>query len=169
MTDDKVYSPVVVESNPFPGQDIAEDFNPETSSTKSTQSPETTKDRPIPRRIVAQETIGSALNTKARKIMAEFSFTEMGAIKIGKYVNGVSGEMNLTPAGMTAINISGNTTFAIEVETGNAVFAGELRSGTLVTGDIIVGNNTWIISGDPDFPRIVLYNNGVPEIVIGEV
>lgn len=169
MTDDKVYTPNVVEASPFPNQEMASDFNESSDSTKDVKNPQTTEDRPIPRRIVAQETIGSALNTKSRKIMAEFSFTEMGAIKIGKYVNGVSGEVNIAPAGIVALNTSGDTTFALDGETGNAVFAGELRSGTLVTGDIVVGNNTWIISGDPDFPRIVLYNSGVPEIVIGEV
>lgn len=168
MTDDKVYSPEVIEDNPLPNQEVESDTGSSSSGSKDTYAPKDTKDRPIPRRIVAQETIGSALNTKARKIMATFTFTEMGAVKIGKYVNGVSGELSLTPAGMTALNTSGDTTFAIDGETGNAVFAGELRSGTLVTGEIVVGNNTWIISGDPDRPSIKLFNSGICEIVIGE-
>ena len=169
MNDEKIYSPIVIDEVPFPTQtEIAEDTFGQTGSKDEFSQKEMQPAR-IPRKIVSQETIGSALNTKSRKILAEFTFTELGAIAIGRYENGVSGDIRITPAGFVARNTSGDITVSVDGETGNAVFAGELRSGTLITGDIVVGNNTWVISGDPDFPRIVLYNNEIPEIVIGEV
>lgn len=81
----------------------------------------------------------------------------------------MSGDIKISPSGIVARNTSGLTTFAIDGETGNATFAGELQSGSLITGQITVGNNTWIIDGDPDNPQIVLYNDGIPEIVLGVV
>ena len=169
MNDEKTYSPIVVDEVPFPTHtEVAQDTTGQSGSENNFSQKEMQPAR-IPRKIVAQETIGSALNTKSRKILAEFTFTELGAIAIGRYQNGISGDIRITPAGFVARNTSGDITVSVDGETGNAVFAGELRSGTLITGDIVVGNNTWVISGDPDYPRIVLYNNEIPEIVIGEV
>lgn len=168
MADEKVYTPEVVAALPFPDEASPVGESTGIGGSNETYQQPTTQSNPIPRRLVAIEVIGSALNTKAGKILKEFQFTEMGALQIGKYQNGISGDLRFTPAGFVGRNTSGDTTIAFDVETGSAIFAGELRSGTLITGDIIVGNNTWIISGDPDRPSIKLFNNGVCEILIGE-
>ncbi len=166
---EKIYSPEVIDDTLFPQQQITVDAEGSSGSTKDVSKPQAIKDDNFPSKVVAREVMGVALNTKARKILQEFQFTEMGALQIGKYENGISGDLRFTPAGFVGRSTTGDTTIAFDVETGSAIFAGELRAGTVVAGDVIVGNNTWIISGDPDFPRIVLYNNGIPEIVIGEV
>ena len=171
MIEEKVLTPTVIEDVPFLSEGTTEtvptgepSVNNATTSTQTTQKP-----APFPRKLVAHETISQSLDTKSKKILQEFEFTQSGAIQVGKYENGVSGDIKISPSGIVARNTSGLTTFAIDGETGNATFAGELQSGSLITGQITVGNNTWIIDGDPDNPQIVLYNDGIPEIVLGVV
>jgi len=166
MTEEKIYYPQTISDNPFP-----QEAEVSTSISQTTSgdiiSPQTTKSRDFPRKVIATETIGAALNTKSRKILAEFEFTQMGAIQIGTYVNGVSGDMRLTPAGLVGRNTSGITTLGFDTETGSATFAGTIQAGAVIAGIISVGNDTWIIDGDPDAPRIILYNGDLPQIVIG--
>lgn len=166
MTDEKVYTPEVVEENPFPGGVEPFTFNPATPA--GTYAPTTEKQKSFPVKRSAVELLSTALNTRSRKVLGSFELEQSGGFQVGKFQEGVTGEMVITPNGLAARNSSGLYTIVVDSETGNAIFAGELRSGTLITGDIIVGNNTWIISGDPDHPSIKLYNNGIPEIVIGE-
>jgi hypothetical protein len=165
----KVYTPEVIEDTPFPG--VVETVVDEqgTSAVNQTYKPAETTERPFVRKQPATELISSALNTQNRRILAEWQFAQSGALKIGTYQAGVSGELSLTPSGITAINTSGNTTFAIDGENGNATFAGTIQAGAVVSGQVIVGNGTWVIDGDADNPMIILYNSGVPEIVLGDV
>ena len=79
----------------------------------------------------------------------------------------MSGEVLITGGGLVARNSLGNETIAIDGESGDAVFAGTIQTGAIIAGRVIVGNNTWVIDGDADAPRILLYNNGIPEILIG--
>jgi hypothetical protein len=162
----KVYTPTVIEDTPFP-QEGGQDLGATQGGKDEIYTPQTTKDTPFPTYNIAVEVLGTALNTKSKKILQEFQFTPSGAIQIGKYEAGVSGDLRLSPAGITARDSAGNTTFAIDSETGSAVFAGTIQAGTFIAGLVVVGNNTWIIDGNPSTPRILLYNNGVPEILIG--
>ena len=164
MPDEKVYTPTVLEDTPFPQE---EDANITVSQSKAggTYSPQTTKDQQFPTKRIAVELIGSALNTKSRKIMGEFEFTEQGAIKVGKYVNGVSGEVNLSPNGITAKDSAGITTFAIDGTTGNAVFKGTIQADTLIGGAVAVGDGDILIDGETK--RMIFYENDIPVIVIG--
>lgn len=171
MADDtlKVYTPTVIEDVPFPqegGQDLA--VSQAQGGREETYTPAVVKDSPFPTYNIAVDVISSALNTKSKKILQEFQFTLSGAIQIGKYEPGVSGDLRLSPSGITARDSAGNTTFALDGETGSAVFAGTIQAGTFIAGLVVVGNNTWIIDGSPTTPRILLYNNGVPEILIGK-
>lgn len=168
MTEEKVYKPEVIEENPFPHSEVG-DFHTSQSTTNETYSPQKIKQQPLPSKKIAHETIGSALNTKAKKILGAFEFIQQGAIQIGKYLQGISGDIRLTPNGITARNKSGNTTFNLDGETGDATFAGTIQTGAVIAGKVVVGNNTWVIDGDPDNPQIILYNDGIPEIVIGSV
>lgn len=167
MADEKVYTPEEITDNPFPAN---EGILLATSSNSGVVSkPTKIKDTPFPTKRVAVELLSTALNTKSKKILQEFQFASSGAIRVGEYVSGVSGEINITPAGITATDTSGNTTFALDGDTGSATFAGTVQAGAIIAGDVIVGNNTWVISGDADNPRIILYNSDIPEIVIGEI
>ena len=133
MAEEKVFTPQVIEDQPLPGQEVV--LTDPKGSTGEIVTPKTIKDQSLPHKVIAHETIGSALNTKSRKILGAFEFTETGSLQVGKYENGVSGDLRLTPAGITARNISGNTTFNIDGDNGDAVFAGTLQAGTLIGGD----------------------------------
>jgi len=65
-----------------------------------------------------------AINTAAGTILGEFAFSGSGAIQIGEYVNGVTGDLKLSPSGILARNSAGDTTFSINGNTGVAVLNG---------------------------------------------
>ena len=166
MAEDQVFHAEIIEENPFPTEGGVVAFDTSQQRSDGEYSAETIKPQPLPTRKVAYEVIGSALNTKSRKILAEFEFTQSGAIQIGKYENGVSGDLRLTPAGITARNSSGTTTLAVDVDTGSAVFMGEIQAGAIITGLVSVGDNNIVIDGDNR--RMVFYDeNDIPVILIG--
>jgi len=169
MANEKIFTQEEIENIPLPNQIEEADFHTSQSESGGISGAEKIKTQKFPIKRVAVELIGSALNTKSRKILAEFEFTEHGAMQIGKYVNGVSGDIRISPNGIVGRNISGITTFSIDADTGDAVFKGTMQAGSVMTGEIIVGNNTIIIDGDSEKPRIVFYNDNIPEIVLGEV
>lgn len=149
MDDEKIYRPATIEEQPFPGLLEAGFLNDtQGTTTKAVTTPKTIQDRPIPQKIVSHETIGQSLNTKARKILQEYQFTESGALAIGKFLEAVSGDIRISPDGLVARDSSGNITVAIDGQTGNAVFSGELRSGSLITGRIEMGPDGLIAIGD---------------------
>lgn len=161
--DDKVYKPTEIADQPLP-QETNAPFG-ESSGTKDIVTPNETQDQPLPRKVIAQETISSRLNTLSGKILGAFEFVQHGAIQIGKFVTGVSGDIRITPNGITARDLSGNTTFALNGEDGSAVFSGEIRSGSLVSGQVAVGNNRIIIDGDN---QTIIINDGTNDrILIG--
>ena len=166
MPEEKILNQQTIDDIPFPDQE-QESFSTSQSSSGGVIGMEKIKNQNLPHKRIAVELLSSALNTKSRKILAEFEFTEHGSIQIGKYANGVSGDLRITPNGITARNISGLTTFNLDAETGDAVFKGTIQTGAVIAGEIVVGNNTWVIDGDSDHPMIILYNDGTPEIVIG--
>lgn len=144
--DDKIYYPETIDDNPLPSQITGVSFSDSPGKGEVT-GPNKIKDQGVPYKRVAVELIGSALNTKSRKILAEFEFTESGALQIGKYTNGVSGDLRITPNGITARDKSGLTTFAIDGSTGNAVFKGTIQANSLISGLVVVGDNRVVIDG----------------------
>lgn len=166
MVEEKVYTPIIIEDNPLPNTEGEVTFADTQSTANDTYTPKTTKEQPFPTRKVAYEVLGQALNTRSKKILAEFEFTQQGAIQIGKYENGVSGDLRISPNGIVARDEAGNTTFALDGTTGNAVFKGEIQSGALITGLVSVGNNRVVIDGESG--RIVIYDDtDIPRILIG--
>ena len=163
MTDEKVYTPEVIEEQPFPNQEEEVVLESGNQEGQVAFSPTTTKSRPLPQKRVAVELIGKKLNTKSQKILAEFQFTEHGAIQVGKYTNGVSGDIRLSPNGITARNKSGLTTFALDGDTGDAVFAGTIQAGSIIVAETIVTEKATNGNG-----RTVYYVDGIPAIVIGD-
>jgi len=147
---EKIYYPQTIDNQPLPNQVEEASFATSQTTGGQTFSTQKIKDQSLPAKRIAVELLSSALNTKTRKILAEFEFTEHGAIRIGKYVNGVSGDLRFTPNGLVARNKSGITTFAIDGDTGNAVFKGSIQSGSLITGQVVVGNGRVVIDGEDE-------------------
>jgi len=154
--DDKIYTPEVVEDTPFPNTE-ADAVMADNKGSGDVYAPQAITGKVFPRRVLATETISSALNTKSRKIIAEFTFIEMGAIQVGKYENGVSGDMRLSPNGIVGRNKDGDTTFGLDATTGDATFKGEIKSGSLVTGLVVVGDNALVLDGAS---RTIIVNDG---------
>jgi len=145
----KVFKPETIEDNPLPEQQATgETFESSSdgSATKEVHKPKSIREQFIDKKI-AFEVLSSALNTKARKILGKFTFTKSGSLQIGEYTNGVSGDLKLTPNGLTARDSAGATTFSIDGSTGNAAFKGSLQSGSVITGDVVVGDNSIVLDG----------------------
>ena len=66
----------------------------------------------------------NAIDTANGDILGEFTFGVSGALQIGTYSNGVSGDLKLSPNGILARDSSGATTFSINGTTGVAVLNG---------------------------------------------
>lgn len=163
--DDKLYTPEIIQENPFPteGELVS---NLAGSNPAGTYSPTVSKEGRLPTRKIAVDLIGTALNTKSKKILQEFEFTPSGAIKVGEYEKGVSGDIRISPNGLVARNQSGLETIAIDGDTGDAVFKGTIQTGALISGLVDVGNNSIVIDGESR--RMVFYDeNGIPVILIG--
>ena len=164
---DKVYTNEVVPENPYPGEVV--------ESTVVTSSQEgkgdiytssTTKEKTYPTRKIATELIGSALNTRSKKVLQEFELVQSGGFKVGNYQAGVSGEVSYTPVGIVAKNKSGILTVVIDGEAGDAIFRGTLQTGAIISGIVSVGDDSIVIDGETK--RQVWYDDdGIPVIVIG--
>lgn len=128
-------------------------------------SPNVSVDQRFPPARVAQETIAQSLNTETKRILADYSFESLGAISIGEFIQGVSGDIKLSPDGIVAENVNGETTFALDGATGDATFKGEVKAGSVVTGAIVVGDNRIILDGEN---INIIFNDGTNDrAVIG--
>lgn len=136
MTEIKIYTPETIEDNPLPQEGEASLATTD-SSSGDIHSPTEIKDQPLPVKRMSHELIGSVLNTQSRKILAEFEFTEMGAIQIGKYTTGISGDIKISPSGIVGRNLSGITTFSIDGDTGNATFLGTIQAGSVIADSVL--------------------------------
>jgi len=163
MADEKVYTQPTIDDSPFPNQTGEEITGESSSSSKDTYSSDVMADKAPPKKRIAVEVIGTALNTQARKIIDVFEFIKQGAIQIGEYVSGISGDIRISPSGIVARNSAGNITFTLDGELGSAVFSGEIRSGTIVTGSVVVGNNSLILDG---VERQIIVNDGTNDIIL---
>jgi hypothetical protein len=164
---DKVYEPAVIQETPLPNEmsTTQTTANSSDSSSGDVSQPTTITDIAIPRKQVAQETIGETINTKSKKILAAYSFTEQGSIQIGQFVPGVSGDVRVTPNGITARDSAGNTTINMDGDTGDSEFAGKIRGGAFIggnAGSIVIEENN---AGNG---RIVLFRGGLASILIGD-
>jgi hypothetical protein len=76
----------------------------------------------------------SAINTATNTIIGSFTFTPAtGALQIGTYVNGVSGDIRISQNGILGRDMTGATTFSVDGTTGVAVLNG-----------LVVGTNVGI-------------------------
>jgi hypothetical protein len=139
--DDKIYYPEVIQNTSSWEGDIETSNTPTmksyTGQTRPTP-PETVGKANFPISKFSSDVMSRTLNTKTKKILGEYTFGIMGAISIGVYENGVSGDVRITPDGITARNINGTTTFSIDGATGDAVFLGTIVAGAVVSGQVTV-------------------------------
>ena len=157
----RIFTPEIVPENPFPGG--VEPLVSQGQLPAGTFAPTTIPAKTFPVKRTAVELLSTALNTRSRKILEEFELQQSGGFQVGDFKTGISGDLRLTPNGLTARDKAGLTTFAIDGTTGDAVFKGTLQAGTLIGGD---GNV--VIDSDGEGGRIILYNGGIPKILLGD-
>lgn len=158
----KVYTPEVIAETPFP--QTQEEAQASSQSTGGgVYTPETIKDNPVPVKRTAVELLSTALNTVSKKILQTFELVQSGGLQIGKFVAGVSGDVRITPNGITARDSAGNTTFNLDGTNGDAQFAGTLRAGATIVSNSIITQQSANGNG-----RTVYINGGMPSIVIGD-
>ena len=165
----KVYRPETIEISAFPMQ--SSDVIPSQSSTVGSQGQtlepaRTPTPQRFPEKLIATEVMSTAFNTQSRQILGVFEFAELGAIKIGKYENGVSGEVSITPNGIQAKNVNNELTFTLDGATGNATFKGTLQAGTVVAGAVNVGDPNVVLDGTNG--RILIYDGVNYRVLIGK-
>ena len=164
---EEVYTNEVIVDNPFPGEPEPA-ILPGQPNPAGTFTATTTKEKTFPKKRTAVELLSTALNTRSKKILQEFELAQSGGLKIGDFKEGISGDLRLTPNGLTARDIAGLTTFAIDGSDGSAVFKGSIQSGSLITGQVVVGNNRVIIDVDDSGEPTILVNDGTNDrILIG--
>lgn len=159
-----VYEPEIVPANPFPNE-LVSPITRSSQGTGDTVTPTVAKDNKFPVKRTAVELLSTALNTRSRKILEEFELVQSGGIQIGKFLEGLSGDVRITPNGLTGRNIAGLVTFALDTD-GNLTLVGELRSGSTITGQVIVGNNGVIIDVDENGNPSIIVNDGTHDRVI---
>lgn len=157
-----VYEPEVEQETPFPGEEATYSSVSQDSSGGN-YSQATSEENPIPTKRIAVELLSQALNTRSKKILQEFELQQSGGFQIGNYKEGENGDIRITPNGITARDVAGVTTFAIDGTTGNAVFKGTVQAGTTIVAGTIVTEESSNGNG-----RTVYYNDGVAAIVIGD-
>ncbi len=133
----EILKPEEIQDTPLPNQETTPPVN--NSAPSGIQEPTKIKDVNIQTPVIANETISPSLDTLSKRILATFNFAKSGALQIGEYINGVSGDIKISPLGFLARNRRGETTVGIDGETGNAVFKGTVKAGSLISGSLILG------------------------------
>lgn len=159
-----IYQPQTIPDQPFP-VDNSSTVNPSTTTGQSTTqlSPQTVPERTFPQQVIAVQTIGDSIDTQSKRIKGSYQFDKMGAIQIGEYENGVSGQILISPSGIVATNKNNQNTFTLDGSTGNATFLGTVQAGSVIAGAVNVGSPSVIIDGAND--RIIV-NDGTNDIIL---
>lgn len=134
----KLFKPKEIKDQPIPQVSDGGPI-PKSTTHKSVYIPKHIPVQPVPTSIPVRHIVGPNLDTLNRNILAQFTFGRSGAIQIGNYKSGVTGDLRLSPNGITARDSSGSTTFSIDATTGDAYFKGTVAAGSIVTGYIQVG------------------------------
>lgn len=142
----KTYEPEIIQDAPFPGGIVTGLPSSQSSNGSNGEfSPATTKEASFPQRRISTEVMSASLNTAALKILQNFTLQQSGGLQIGNFQEGISGDIRITPNGITARDIAGINSFALDAITGDAVFRGQIASGALVTGEILLGDGSVVI------------------------
>lgn len=160
---DKDYEPEVIEETPFPQRTPQVVDTVSEGGKNNDYQPGTTKEKTFPIKRFAVELLSTALNTRSRKILEQFELQQSGGFQIGNFQEGVSGDTRITPNGIVMRNKAGLTTLAQDGDTGDAIFAGQVRAGSTIVSDTIVTEKASSGNG-----RTVYYKKELPVIVIGD-
>lgn len=137
MSDTYLRSPIIKDLV-FPGLEDSSSQSNNTSSSSSDaeySSPQIS-DVIFPTLQIARETISTTLDTRSKQILGSYTFGEMGAIQIGKYELGVSGDIRIVPDGFVARNTAGENTVFIDGQTGDIAIKGTLLAGSVIAAEI---------------------------------
>jgi hypothetical protein len=168
----KIYKPETEKELPLPVENQTTVSSSGGKSSTEVLKPQEESES-LPSQKIAYAVISESIDTQKRRILGQFEFGEMGAIRIGKYKQGESGEILITPNGITAINQTGDTTLTIDGTTGNATFRGTIQANSVVGGSVRVGTgsgsagvfidggNKRIIVNDGTYDRVLIgYQSG---------
>lgn len=160
-----VYYPHEIEDKQL-GDTYEDSGDDNLGKTYSTEiyKPLTDLDRKFPSRVVAQETLSQSLDTRAKRIRGEYQFSKEGAIIVGGYEAGTSGEVAISPDGITAKNVNNETTFSIDGTTGDAVLKGQVKAGSFVSdGDVTIqGTGAFVVNdGTYNVLRLGYFSGGL--------
>ena len=162
MAEEKTLKPKVIEEIAFPG--LAQTSTSTGSNdTKETLSPSETPSLGLPTLNIATGLKSTSFDTETRMILGSFNFAQYGAIQIGRYVSGVSGDIKISPNGIIGRNSAGATTFSLNGLTGVLAISGYIQVGgagadvnagstTIAPGKILISGSTtlanWASGGD---------------------
>lgn len=91
------------------------------------------------------DVINTKIDTSAKNILGAFTFGASGALQIGTYVNGVTGDIRISPAGIIARNTAGVNTITIDGTTGALTLVGTITASAGSIGGWTI--NTTSLSG----------------------
>jgi len=157
MAEIKEYLPTVIDNVDFPGvEQSSADAAGSAVTGKGNTSPGEIPERSYPSQMIANTVISDSFNTQSRRILDTYEFAKQGALQIGEYEDGVSGDIRISPNGILARNIDGDTTVSIDGSTGDITIKGTIAAGSLIAGRTDIGSTggNVYISGDP--PRIMV-------------
>lgn len=103
--------------------------------TSGAEIPDKAPNPPIPQTVIATDTVATSINTETKKILGEYEFEQLGAIQIGEFKQAVSGDIKISPDGITATNKEGEKSFHLDGETGDATFKGTVQAKDFVIAD----------------------------------
>jgi hypothetical protein len=143
---------------------IATGSSSDTTSSSDVETPSTVKDQVIAPPLVAVETISQSLDTKTRAIKGVYTFEQLGAIIVGLLGSG-TGQITISPDGIIAQDVSGNTTFALSGVDGSAVFKGTIQASSFIAGAVELGSANVILDGAN--ARIIINDGTNDRIILG--
>lgn len=160
-----VYTPETITDNQYSSEGIAPTSVSSSNTPVSTTTPETQTNpytvKPNTEKIVAFDVIGLSIDTHKQVILGNYSFGQVGALAIGEYVPGESGDIRISPNGIIARNVNGDITILIDGTTGDVTVKGTITAGSLVTGNVVVQGAGAFIVNDGSYDVILLgYQSG---------
>lgn len=163
-----VQYPETIEYIPFPVYTEQVVYPQTSTSVKDVQEPaKVNTPNTFPITPLSYDVLSKTIDTKRGKILGNYTFTENGAIKVGKYESGVSGEVAITPNGITAKNVNNETTISIDGSTGDVAVKGTLQAGSVIAGAVNVGDSSVQIDGAN--ARIIINDGTTNRGVFGNV
>jgi len=157
---DTVLKPEVIEEVAFPELEQTTTVNTGGSGTAETLVPNAEVGKSFPPALIARTVIADSFDTQSRRILSDYTFGEYGSISVGKYENGVSGDVKISPSGIIARNKNGENTFTLDATTGDATFKGTVAAGSFIAGNYFTvresGNYKGIFINDGTYDVIFI-------------